>query len=221
MISLKSYYTLVSSGKDFAFTCSKCTLLDLPYIDNPTDTPQSPSTTNDIAHGRNITSKLDLSCFHRKGLHFLGLNVRSLLPKLSELRILAAKAKPATLSLSETWLDETVTDSEVAIPGYSIIRKDQNRHGRGVCLYIRNDLSFNIRNDLQTMSIESVWIDILLPKTRPILVGSVYRPPNQQDFLDEFEQQLKRIDIDQECYILGDFNICTKNNRCSTSLITR
>ena len=68
---------------------------------------------------------------------------------------------------------------------------------------------------LEVSSIESVWIDILLPKTKPILVGSVYRPPSQQSFLDDFELQLKRIDIDQECYILGDFNICVKNKKSS------
>ena len=38
--------------------------------------------------------------------------------------------------MSETWLDPSVQDSEVDIEGYSLIRKDRNRKGGDVCMYI-------------------------------------------------------------------------------------
>ena len=45
--------------------------------------------------------------FTRKGLHFIHLNINILLPKIDELRYLV-------IGISETKLDNTVYDSEVA-----------------------------------------------------------------------------------------------------------
>ena len=42
--------------------------------------------------------------------------------------------------LNETRLDSTVSDSEVHIHGYEIVRRDRDSNGRfggGVCFYIR------------------------------------------------------------------------------------
>ena len=47
--------------------------------------------------------------------------------------------------------------------------------------YVRNDISFNIRENFSN-KIESIFVDILLPKTKPILIGIVYRPPDQSGF---------------------------------------
>lgn len=43
------------------------------------------------------------------------------------------------LNITKTWLKETVADSAVSTPGYTIIRKDMttNNYG-GVCLYVRD-----------------------------------------------------------------------------------
>ena len=134
-----------------------------------------------------------------------------MLPKLSELKNIALQINPAVISLSETWLDESVTDNEIHIDGYSILRKDRNREGGGVCNYIRNDVAFVTRQDLSTDDdFEFMWIELLLPKTKPILVGTCYRPPKQRSFLDFFANTLSKIDPSSEIIILGDFNICTK-----------
>jgi hypothetical protein len=118
-------------------------------------------------------------------------------------------AQPAVLAISETWIDKSVTNNEIKIDGYSIERHDRERSGGGVCIYIKNNASYNPREDLQSPDIENVWIEIVLPKTRPIIVGAVYRPPKQcyNKFLSEFEQILTKLSYDTEKYILGDFNI--------------
>ena len=46
--------------------------------------------------------------------------------------------------------------------------------GGGVCLYI----AFNLREDLTSESIESLWIDILLPHTKHITLG-VFTGPEE------------------------------------------
>ena len=49
----------------------------------------------------------------------------------------------------------------------------------------------------------------MLPKTKPILVGVVYRPLDKSDFLEQFSEVIiNSTNFDnQEVYSLGDFNI--------------
>lgn len=58
----------------------------------------------------------------------------------------------------------------------------------GVCIYVRDDLSFNPRDELLHDELEATWIEILLPKTKPILCGGVYRPPQQCKFYKLIEE---------------------------------
>ena len=44
-------------------------------------------------------------------------------------------------SINETWLDSTVADHEVDIDGYELIRKNRNRNGGGVAIYIRSSIN--------------------------------------------------------------------------------
>ena len=147
-------------------------------------------------------------CFTRKGMHFLHLNSRSLLPKISEIRLLAEKSRAAVIAITETWLDNTISDSEVSIDGYSLIRKDRNRNGGGVCIYIMNRYAFNRREDISSSEDELLWAEIHLPKSRPIVVGVCYRPPKQSDFCARLEETLSKIRSDCETIVLGDMNIC-------------
>ena len=101
--------------------------------------------------------------------------------------------------------------------GYHVVRNDRNRNGGGVLIYIKSDIAYNVRTDLCNASIEAVWVDILLPKTKPILVCSMYRPPSQSNFIDEVDNVFKQLDTNQETYILGDINICVKNKRSSVN----
>ena len=47
-----------------------------------------------------------------------------------------------------------------------------------------------------------------MPHTKPITIGSIYRPPNQPKFLDIFEENLPKLNSSyREIYFLGDFYI--------------
>ena len=74
--------------------------------------------------------------------------------------------------------------------------------------YIRKDISYNIREHFSE-DFENVFLDILLPKTKPILIGVVYRPPDQMNFLQHFSDAINNTHSfdSQEIYILGDLNI--------------
>ena len=46
-----------------------------------------------------------------------------------------------TLAVNETRLDDSVSSSEMSIPGYCLERNDRNGHGGGVALYIRDTIN--------------------------------------------------------------------------------
>ena len=84
--------------------------------------------------------------FNNSGMHFLHLNVNSLLNKIDEVRQIVNASNVSIFGLTETKLDSSVYDSEISIDGYTLIRKDRNRHGGGVACYLKNSICFNIKN---------------------------------------------------------------------------
>ena len=48
------------------------------------------------------------------------------------------KKQSLVLVTSETWLDSTITDSVVALPGHDIQCRDRNRKGGGVMVYVNH-----------------------------------------------------------------------------------
>ena len=108
--------------------------------------------------------------FQKKGLHFLHLNVNSLLPKIEEIRFIAQKTRASIIGITETKLDSSITTGEVEIEGYDMLRLDRTRHGGGVACYIKNSISYNYKPNL-CKDIESIFLDIYIPKSNPILIG--------------------------------------------------
>lgn len=59
---------------------------------------------------------------------------------------------------------------------------------------------------------EISFLELLLPKTKPIIVGTCYRPPKQSHFIDRLENILSQLRADCEIIVMGDFNICVMDN---------
>ena len=112
------------------------------------------------------------------------------------------------LAINESKLDDTISDTEVYIHGYIIIRKDRSRSGGGVVLYIRENLSYTNRIDLVPEDLEMVCVEINLPHSRSFLVSTWYRPPSaEMQLFDEYEKFVQRCDIEHKQLILiGDIN---------------
>jgi predicted secreted hydrolase len=65
---------------------------------------------------------------------------------------------------TETWLNSTVTNSEIAIEDYKIYRLDRlHKRGGGVCAYIKKNLKASVLKELSQISESSfhqLWITI-------------------------------------------------------------
>ena len=234
---MNQYAHYAASETNFAYLCDSCSLSSLPFFpplhgDDSSNT-ESEGNQDDVFLRRadeemnsregddedggsqgdaTITSTTSAeSLANCKGLSFLHLNVQSLLPKLDEIRLLLSKSKAAVLVVTETWLDKSVSDGEVNVDGYNFVRKDRNRHGGGVRIYIRKGINFDVR-DINDANLETLFIDVILNKTKPFVVGVCYRPPNDNKFVENFKNVLESFVPDTEIHILGDFNYCFSLN---------
>ena len=143
-----------------------------------------------------------------KGLQIDHLNIQSLRNKLDELRLFCNEYKLHILSLNETWLDENISDDELQLTGYNIIRKDRDSFGGGVAVYIDEHLQFNHINMEARPNIEVIWFELIPTKSKKILFGSLYRPPNfdASIFLQEVESIIVNCSKDKsETILLCDF----------------
>ena len=54
-----------------------------------------------------------------------------------------------------------------------------------------------------------IFIEIFLPKSKPVLIGTSYRPPDKYDLVNYLERTFSDTNVfeSQECYLLGDINI--------------
>ena len=76
-----------------------------------------------------------------------------------------------------------------------------------IACYVRNDLS-STKRIFFPHDIETIFIEIYLPKSKPMTVGIFYRSPSQTNFLESINENFYKLDtINKETYTLGDFNI--------------
>ena len=113
-----------------------------------------------------------------RDFQFCHLNVNGSLFKTDELRDNTSYIKPAILGITESKLDSSITNAEVNINGYSIIRNDRNRNNESVACYIRNNLCFNTKNIFFLVLLNMFFFNIFIPKVKPITIGIFYRPSN-------------------------------------------
>ena len=88
------------------------------------------------------------------------------------------------------------------------MRKDRNRHGGEVALYIKENLSSSLRNDLVPVRLEMICAEINLPYSRSFRVGTWYRPRNSNfDLFAEYSSFIEKCDYEnKQIIILGDMN---------------
>ena len=198
---MKEYSELQVSEDEWA--CPTCYCTFLPFAEcstiNSTIASLSSSTITELS----TTSSNDA------GLTLYYCNCRSLLPKMDDLRILVNSVNPDLLALTETWLASDIMEIEVRLEGYRMFRRDRDRHGGGVAIYVSDCISVASVSYCDNLEFMSV---VLSFESGPMLVGVHYRPPSAVPSLDLLEAAIHDLNITtyKSCAIVGDFNIDLK-----------
>ena len=98
------------------------------------------------------------------------------------MRYIAGSSNAAVTGITETKLDNTVYNSEVAVDEFNKGRNDSNRNGGGCSCYIKNKLCYNRKACIPNNK-GKMLIDILSPKTKLILVDITCKPPESNPIL--------------------------------------
>lgn len=152
-----------------------------------------------------------------KGLTILHVNCRSMNANFDSLLNLLHNfdVLPEIIAVSETWLS-TETDSLYNIEGYDFVSRPRNSKslGGGVGIYYKNELNARICPELcSSICIECVFIEIVQQGSPNIIVGAIYRPPNNDivQFNAEFHNLLGKLSLvakkNTNIALAGDFNI--------------
>ena len=62
-----------------------------------------------------------------------------------------------------------------------------------VC-YVTTKICFNAKNCILN-KIDNIFTELLIPKTKPITVGIIYKPPEELRFLETLSDSLKTLNI--------------------------
>ena len=111
---------------------------------------------------------------------------------------------------------------------YELVRSDRSRRGGSVTYFVKNSISYNRKPNF-CINTESIFIEISLPKSKPVLTGISSRSPDEYDFVNCIERTFSDTIVfeSQECYLHGDIdtNLQPKNKEIfrhkSTSTIDK
>ena len=174
------------------------------------DISQNPGPTESFSTNTS-TSEANCSFFSNNANSFvslLHLNIQSLKPKIDI--IIGNLCEFDILCFTESWLNPTIPDNDIEIPGFDHpFRKDRtDRPGGGVIVYCKDHIIAKRRPDLEPQGIECLFIEFML-KHEKYLLGTFYRPPNSNQIAwDVIEQSIEQaIDTKiKNIIITGDFN---------------
>ena len=139
-------------------------------------------------------------------------NAQSIVKKHLELEALVNIYDPDIIGITETWLNNKVSDKEYCIEVYQKpIRQDRldtkDGRGGGVMLFIKNDIDFvQIFHENSEHFSNSVWIKIAHNQGKKTVIGVIYRSPNStRENNDRLINCIKEI-AHRELILMGDFN---------------
>ena len=135
------YYNLVFFPQFLNFSTKTPILISVLLLLLSSDISLNPG-----PHNNQVQTQSKWSVFNSRGLHFIHLNINSLLPKIDELRNITKLSNAAVIGINEPKLDDSILSSEIHINNSNTLPCDRNKHGGGVVCYIRNNLSYDVKS---------------------------------------------------------------------------
>jgi exonuclease III len=143
-------------------------------------------------------------------LRILNVNCQSIKNKQHQTQNLVDSTKPDVIIATETWLDPTITNSQIFPPNYNIYRKDRKgtKTGGGVLIAINDKYLSSEIPELDT-DCEIIWCKIQQKGNKDLYICSYYNPKmSDSESMTEFETSVQRAAANNPCLLIGgDFNL--------------
>ena len=159
-------------------------------------------------------TKLKIS--NKERIVFGHLNINHLQNKFEPLMSLV-KDKLDLFLLTETKIDQSFTTAQFVIEGYSKpFRRDRDKMGGGLLLYVREDITCKeIKQTILPSDIECLFIEMNLRNKKYLIVGG-YNPHKDSSsyFLDHVGKAIDfMLGNYDDILLMGDFN-CLRKEQC-------
>ena len=141
----------------------------------------------------------------------------SLVSKMDELEHAIREHSADIVSITESWLKNSVPDEVIDIGGHRVFRRDrtEKEHG-GVCIYTKSCYDANVISDIPNEDgCEVLWVKVNLQRSptgfSALVLGVLYHPPsaNKTIMLQYLQSSLELLEIKYlNCGLIlaGDFN---------------
>ena len=151
----------------------------------------------------------------KSNIRIAHLNIRSL--KSREHFILLKESVVSNsfdvFTISETWLDSSVNNESIHIPGYTLHRQGRGPHkpGGGLCVYIKKNYKVSSMENVSSVSdnnFQQLWLKVQSRCYKSFVICTVYRPPSTPlNFMDDLANSLiESLLLGLGVIILGDLN---------------
>ena len=118
---------------------------------------------------------------------------------------------PDIVCIVESWLDDTISDNEIFVQGYSIVRLDHSRHGVGVLIYVKDLFTCSpLFKGRPLFECLIVTINSSPGSSPDFTVALFYRPPSSSPALLDtlfFALCNNFVSSSPSFFLVGDFNI--------------
>ena len=149
----------------------------------------------------------------KNSFSLIHVNARSLNKNFDDLNTLLSTLNNfefSVLGVTETWLHSN-SPPIFDLDNYDLIRNDRaTGRGGGVAMYLHNQLKCRKRPDLHIEGTEDIFIEIINKSDKNLIIGVVYRPPNNliDPFFDKLDESLHKITQENKpVYLMGYYNI--------------
>ena len=136
-------------------------------------------------------------------------NAWSIVNKTSRLELDIASSSYDIITLTETHLDDSISDGDILPSNYTVFRRDgkiNSRSGGGVLIATRDYIKA-VPHDTSQYNSEFIFVDLLLSDNHKVTLGVFYRPPNNDTKpLEDLQAALQMLSAN-ELILLGDFNL--------------
>ena len=118
--------------------------------------------------------------------------------------------------ISETKLDDSFPDQQFHVNGYKMFRKDRNKFGGGLILFVKENIPSKVLNTFRfSEECEIISIDFSISNKKWLLLG-IYNAPSQTEALlvEQIKLALNTYSTTYKNFLLlGDFNMITENSK--------
>ena len=176
-----------------------------------------PNNFNNNKHGNNINENMikentleNVKCIYS--------NVDCILNKIDEIELYLKTNNIDIAAFTETMpkntnqeMKQIIKNTKPIIPGYAC---ESNPEGRGVCLFIKENIELTRYPDIEQISNPSIFCKVKLTKETELTLGVVYRSPNSdREGNEKINLQIETVcntfynkNNNNKLIILGDFN---------------